>query len=142
MEYIIPRKLIGWNINFGSVYLELLNVRSWKNNWKNIKYSLRNQIFQKHINSITTEIILPKQLQIQFFKFYSKDWLCLKISTKLHIESLQFHYLMHLRKFAACFCSLNLCRFLSEYFFPARLFWVNKTYFLTSPGYLYIIFNK
>ena len=22
MKYIIPRKLIGWNINFGSVYLE------------------------------------------------------------------------------------------------------------------------
>ena len=30
MEYIIPRKLIGWNINFGSVYLEFLNVLSSK----------------------------------------------------------------------------------------------------------------
>ena len=30
MEYIIPRKLIGWNINFGSVYLEFLNLLSWK----------------------------------------------------------------------------------------------------------------
>ena len=30
MENIIPRKLIGWNINFVSVYLELLNVLSWK----------------------------------------------------------------------------------------------------------------
>ena len=30
MEYIIPRKLIGWNINFVSVYLEFLNVLSWK----------------------------------------------------------------------------------------------------------------
>ena len=38
MEYIISRKLIGWNINFGSVYLELLNVLSWKNNWK--KYQI------------------------------------------------------------------------------------------------------
>ena len=30
MEYIIPRNFIGWNINFNSVYLELLNVLLWK----------------------------------------------------------------------------------------------------------------
>ena len=75
-----------------------------------------NQIFQGHISSIITGIILPKQLQIQFFKFYSKDWLFLKISTKLQIESLQFLDLMLLRKFDACFDPPNLCRFLSEYF--------------------------
>ena len=91
MEYIISRKLIGLNINFSSVYLELLNVLSWKNNRKNIKYSLRNQIFQEHINSITTGIILTKHLQIQFIKFYSTDWLFLKISTKLHKESFHVH---------------------------------------------------
>ena len=129
MEYIIPRKFIGWNINLGSVYLELLNVLSWKNNRKNIKHSLRNEIFQQHINSITTGIILPKQLQIRFLKFYSKNCISLKISTKLHIESLQFHNVMLLRKFDACFHHPNLCRFLSEYFKPERLFWVNKTYF-------------
>ena len=135
MEYIIPRKLIGWNINFGTVYLELLNVHSWKHNWKNIKHSLRNQIFQEHMNSITTGIILPKQLQIHFFKFYSKDWLFLKISTKLHIESLQYHGIMLLRKFDACFEPPNLGRFLLEYFIPERLFWVNKTHSC-------ILFNK
>ena len=129
MEYIIPRKFIGWNINLGSVYLELLNVLSWKNNRKNIKHSLRNEIFQQHINSITTGIILPKQLQIRFLKFYSKNCISLKISTKLHIESLQFHNVMLLRKFDACFDHHNLCRFLSEYFKPETLFWVNKTYF-------------
>ena len=32
-----------------------------------------NQIFQEQINSIITEIILPRQLQIQLLKFYSKD---------------------------------------------------------------------
>ena len=134
MEYFIPRKLIGWNINFGTVYLELLNVHSWKNNWKNIKHSLRNQIFQEHMNSITTGIILPKQLQIHFFRFYSKDWFFLKISTKLHTESLQYG-IMLLRKFDACFEPPNLCRFLSEYFIPERLFWGNKTH-------SYILFNK
>ena len=127
MEYIIPRKLIDWNINLGSVYLELLNVLSWKNNRNCIKH-LRNQIFQKQINSITTGLILQKQLQIQFFKFYFKDWLFLKISAKRHIENLQFHDLMFLRKFDACFDPLNSCRFLSEYFIPERLFWVNKTF--------------
>ena len=30
MEYNIPWKLIGWNVNFGSVYLEYLNVLYWK----------------------------------------------------------------------------------------------------------------
>ena len=30
MDYIIPRKLISWNINFDSVYLEFLNLLSWK----------------------------------------------------------------------------------------------------------------
>ena len=50
---------------------------------KNIKYSLKNLIFQEHINSIITGIILLKQLQIKFLKFYSKDWLFLKLSTKL-----------------------------------------------------------
>ena len=142
MEYNILKKLLGWNINFCSVYLELLNVLFRKNNWKNIKHSLTNQIFLIHINSITTGIILPKQLQIQFFKFYSKDWLFLKISTKIHIESLQFLDLMLLRRFDACFDPPNLCRFLSEYFIPERLFWVKETYFLISPGYLYIPFNK
>ena len=62
MEYIIPRKLIGWNINFGSIYLELLNALSWKDNWRNIKYSLMNQIFLEHINSISTGIILPNSV--------------------------------------------------------------------------------
>ena len=118
MEYIIPRKLFGSNINFGSVYLELLNVLSCKSNWKNIKHSLRNQIFQEHKNSITTGIILLKQLQIQFFILYSKGCLFLKISTKLQIESLQFHDLMLLRKFDARFDPPNLCRFLSKYFIP------------------------
>ena len=116
--------------------------KNLKNNWKNIKHSLRNQIFQEHINSITTGIIPPKQLQIQFFKFYSKDWLFLKISTKLQIESLQFHDLMLLRKFDACFDTPNLCRFLSEYFIPGRLSWAKKTCFLISPGYLQVLFNK
>ena len=49
-----------------------------------------------------------------FFKFCSKDWLFLKISTKLQIESLQFHDLMLLRRFDACFDSPNLCRFYSS----------------------------
>ena len=110
-----------------------------KSNWKNIKHSLRNQIFQEYINSITTGIILPIQLQILFLKFYSKDWLFLKISTKLHIESLQFPDLMLLRKFDACFDPPNFWRFLSEYFIPERFFWVSKTYFLISPRYLYIL---
>ena len=61
---------------------------------KIIKHSLSSQIFQEHINSIITGIILPKQLQIQFFKFYSKDWLFFKISDKLQIDSSQFHDLM------------------------------------------------
>ena len=74
------------------------------------------------MNSITTGIILPKQLQIQFFKFYSKDWHFLKISTKLQIESLQFHDLMLLRKIDVCFGPPDLLRFLSEYFIPERLF--------------------
>ena len=113
-----------------------------KNNWKNIKHSLRNQIFQEHKNSTVTGIILPKQLQNQFFKFHSKNWLFLKISTKLQIDSLQFHDLMLLRKFDACFDPPNLCRFLSEYFIPRRLFWVMKIYFLISPGYLCILFNR
>ena len=30
MEYIIPGKLIDWNIIFCSLYLEFLNVVSWK----------------------------------------------------------------------------------------------------------------
>ena len=30
MGYIIPRKLIGWTINFGSVYLKFLNLHFWK----------------------------------------------------------------------------------------------------------------
>ena len=30
MEYVIPRKLIGLNVNFGSVYVQFLNVFSWK----------------------------------------------------------------------------------------------------------------
>ena len=141
MEYIIPRKLIDGNINLGSVYLELLNVLSWKNNRNSIKH-LTNLILQEQINSITTGLILPKQLQIQFFKFYFKDWLFLKISTKLHTENLQFHDLMFLRKFDACFDPPNLCRFLSEYSIPERLFWVNKTYFLISPECLHILFNK
>ena len=140
MEYIIPRNFIGWNINFDSVYLELLNVLLWKNNWKNIKHSLRNQIFHEHSNSIRTGTILPKQLQIQFFKFCSKDWLFLKVSTKLRTESLQFLDLMLLRKLDACFDPSNLCRFLSEHFIQERPFWVNETYFLISPGYLYILF--
>ena len=70
---------------------------------KIIKHSLSSQIFQEHINSIITGIILPKHLQIQFFKFYSKDWLFFKISDKLQIASSQFHDLMLLRKFDACF---------------------------------------
>ena len=46
IEYIIPRKLIGWNINFGSVYLEFLNVLSEKQlkkyqtfSWETFKHS-------------------------------------------------------------------------------------------------------
>ena len=89
---------------------------------KNIKYSLRNLIFQEHINSITTGIILPKQLQIHFFKFYSKDWLFIKISTNLHIESLQFHDLTLLRKFDACFNPPNLCRFCRNILFQRGSF--------------------
>ena len=65
MKYIIPRKLIGWNIIFGSVYLEFSNVLSWKT----IEKISNNQRFQEHINFIITGIILPKQHQIQFFKF-------------------------------------------------------------------------
>ena len=107
MEYTIPRKLIDWNIKFGLVYLEFL-----KNNSKNIRNSLTNQIFQEHINSVTTGIILPKQLQGQLFKVYSKGCCFLKISTKLQIESLQFQDLMILRKFNACFDPSNFCRFL------------------------------
>ena len=33
MEYIIPRKLISWNINFGSVHLDF-KCTFLKNNWK------------------------------------------------------------------------------------------------------------
>ena len=57
-----------------------------------------------------------------FLKFCCKDWPFLKISIKLQIESLQFHDLMLLRRFDACFDSPNLCRFLLEYFIPVRLF--------------------
>ena len=142
MEFIITRKFIDRNITFGSVHLEFFKCTFLKNKWQNIKHSFRNQIFQEHINSIITGIILPKQLQIQFLKFYSKDWFSLRISTKLQIESLQFHDLMLLRKLNAFFDPPNLCRFLSEYFIPERFFWVKKTYFLISPGYLYILFNK
>ena len=77
-----------------------------------------SNILQEHINSITTGIILPKQLEIQFFRFYSKCWFFLKVSTKLQIESLQFLR----RKFDACFDPPNLCRFLSKYFIPEKLF--------------------
>ena len=45
---------------------------------------------------------------------------------------------MLLRKFDACFDPPNFWTFLSEYFIPGRFFWVNKTYFFISPGYLYI----
>ena len=72
---------------------------------------------QEHINSIITGIILPKQLQIQFLKFCSKDWLFVKISTKLQIESLQFHDLMLLRKFDVCFGPPNLFRFFFGIFY-------------------------
>ena len=129
MEFIITRKFIDRNITFGSVHLEFFKCTFLKNKWQNIKHSFRNQIFQEHINSIITGIILPKQLQIKFFKIYSKDWLVLKISTKLQIESLEFHDLMLLRKFGACFNPPNLCRFLLEYFISGRLFWIKKTTF-------------
>ena len=95
------------------------------------------------MNSITTGIILPKQLQIHFFRFYSKDWFFLKISTKLHTESLQYG-IMLLRKFDACFEPPNLCRFLSEYFIPERLFEETKLtriYFLISKSNLIILDN-
>ena len=88
MEHIIPKKLICWNINIASGYLEFLNVLSWKT-WKtigkisNILLGIR---YSRNINSIISGIILPKQLQIQFLKFCPKDWLFLKISTKLQIE--------------------------------------------------------
>ena len=111
-----------------------------KNNWKNIKHSLRNQIFQEHINSSRTGIILPKQLQIEFLKYYSKYCLFLKIATKLQIESLQFHDLLLLRKFDACFNPPNLCKPLLEYFIPEGQVWVKNTYFLTGSGYLHILF--
>ena len=144
MEYIIPKKLIGWNINIASVYLEFLNVLSWKT-WKTIE-KISNILlgirYSKNINSIKSGIILPKQLQVQFLKFYPKDWFFLKISTKLQIEGLQFHDLMLLRKFDACFETPNLCRFLSEYFIPGRLSWAKKTCFLISPGSLQVLFNK
>ena len=52
-----------------------------------------------------------------FFKFCSKDWLFLKISTKLQIESLQFHDLMLLRKFDVCFGPPNLFRFFFGIFY-------------------------
>ena len=64
--------------------------------------------YSRNINSVTTGIIIPKQLRIQFLKFHSKDWLFLKICTKLHIESLQFHDLMLLRKIDACYVPPNL----------------------------------
>ena len=89
---------------------------------KNVKQSLKNQIFQEEIYSIITGIILQKQLQIHFFQFYSKGWLFFKFSTNLKIERLQFHDLMLLRKFYACFELPNLSRFLLEYFIPERLF--------------------
>ena len=142
MEYLVPRKLIGCNMNFGSAYLDFLNVLPWKAIEKNIKHSFRNQILQEHINSIITGIILPKQLQIQFLKFCFKESLFVKISTKRQIESLQFHDLMLLRKFDVWFGPPNLFRFFSEYFIPERLFSVGKTYFLISPGYLYVLLNK
>ena len=76
MEYIIPRKLIGLNINFSSVYLEFLNVLSWKTIEKiSIRYSGNKK-------TIITGIIFPKELQIQFLKFYSRDWLFLKFSNE------------------------------------------------------------
>ena len=73
-------------------------------------------------DSITTGMILSKELQIQFLKFCSKEWLFVKISTKLQIGSLQFHDLMLLRKCDACFDPPNLFNFFSEYFIPERLF--------------------
>ena len=137
MEYIIPRKLSGLNINFSWVYLELLNVLSCKNNRKNIKYSLRNQIFQEHINSITTGIILTKQLQIQFIKFIPQTGSFLRFLLNFTKRAYIFMIFM-IRKFDACFDPPNLCRSVSEYFIKERLFWVSKT----SPGHLYTRFHK
>ena len=100
IEFIIRRKLIDWNINFSSVYLELLNVLSWKKQLK--KY----QTFSKESDIPGTYKFYyncDNSSETAFFKFYSKDWVFLKISTKLQIESFQFHDLMLLRKFDACF---------------------------------------
>ena len=59
---------------------------------------------------------------IQFLKFYFKDWLFLEVFTKLQIDSSQLHDLMLLRKLDACFEPPHFCRSMSEYFFPERLF--------------------
>ena len=90
MEYIIPRKLIGWNIKLWFSLFRVKTCTFLRNNWENIKHSLSKQIFQEHINSIITGLILPKQLQIQLFKFYSKDWLFLKISTKIFLRKINY----------------------------------------------------
>ena len=78
-------------------------------------YFLKKQL--KKYQSFSSELDI-----LRTYKFYSKDWLFLKISTKFHVESLQFHDLMLLRKFDACFDPPSLCRFLSEHFVPERLF--------------------
>ena len=140
IEYIIPKKLIGWNMNFGFSLFRVFKCTFLKNNWKKIKDSLRYQIFQEHMNSIKAGIILPKQLQIQIFKFYSKDWLFLKISTELQIQNLQFHDLMLLRKFDVCFDPPNLCRFLSEYFYLREAFLSKEKFFFDKSRVLVYTF--
>ena len=92
------------------------------------------------MNSIIAGIILPKQLQIQIFKFYSKDWLFLKISTELQIENLQFHDLMLLRKFDVCFDPPNLYRFLSEYFYLREAFLSKEKFFFDNSRVLVYTF--
>ena len=59
---------------------------------------------------------------IQFLKFYFKDWLFLEVFTKLQIDSSQLHDLMLLRKLDACFDLPHFGRSLSEHIFPERLF--------------------